>query len=133
MNNIKCIGCDGCEGCERCDGCHRCVACYECIGCYGCICDGCYACYACCGCSGCDACIYCIFCKDIECSKLKIFNKQVSKSRYDEVVEQWHSFDWQPKQAISSDNSWKDCPKEMLEWIKALPEYDNDIFNSIIL
>ena len=86
--------------------------------------------------------------------KFKLFEKEISESRSDEVRQKLYTFDWQPNQTNAFElylqngsewqkinpqelttkdwnASWKDCPKEMLAYIQSLPEFDAALFEEI--
>ena len=81
-----------------------------------------------------------------------LFNKKVTKERFEEVFKKIKSFNWTPKwdnfyelkgdkewwsiafpELMSVDNktAWSKIPPEMLEYIKSLPEYNDKIFKAI--
>lgn len=93
----------------------------------------------------------CIFCYDIT-GKLKAFNKDISRARFQEIWDNLEGFGWNPDytntQKLRGDKLWEETnapeirgvdkktvwasmPKEMEEYIKSLPEYDEKIFNII--
>ena len=94
----------------------------------------------------------CLFCYGIECSKHKIFNKLVDENRYNEVHKRLLSFNYYPKydnfydlkgdkewwsiafpELMTVDNAtaWGKMPKEMDEYIRSLPEFDEEIYKKI--
>ena len=133
--NVHCESCRGCDGCDGCRGC-----------------DGCYLSY---GLIDCKATFKALFSKGLFGDKFKLFNKEISEERFDEVLSKIRSFDWYfPKQTnafelylqngsewqkidvskLSSKewkDSWKDIPQGLLDYIAALPEFDETIFNEI--
>ena len=93
-----------------------------------------------------------IFCYKKNGIAFYIFNKKSTEARCDEVLEKLSSFDWFPKwtniyELKGNDECWKVCfpqlvehdaktawnsmPKEMLEYIQSMPEYDDKIFKKI--
>ena len=100
----------------------------------------------------CEAVKYGIFCYKKEGAKYVLFNKKVTKERFEEVFKEIKSFNWTPKwdnfyelkgnkewwsiafpELMSVDNktAWSKIPPEMLEYIKSLPEYNEKIFKAI--
>ena len=100
----------------------------------------------------CEAIKYGIFCYDIDCKKYVLFNKKVTKKRYEEVNQKIRVFNFIPHfdnfyelkgnkewwalcfpELCEVDNktAWSKMPKEMLDYIKSLPEYDEEIFKKI--
>ena len=101
----------------------------------------------------------CIFCADLRGATLRLFNKEITEDRFNEVINKLYSFDWYPKfnnafelykqngnnwdkvdasEIKSKLNNleeplevWKDMPSEMLEYIRGLEEFDAEIFNKI--
>ena len=80
------------------------------------------------------------------------FNKKITEDRFNEIFNKLNQFNWYPKfnnaydlkgnlewyetnipAIVKVDNktAWSFMPKEMLEYIKSLPEYDEKIFNKI--
>ena len=161
MSNTNCTSCessDGCRGCYECRGCYGCRGCYECYGCYGC--GGCRGCY------GCDGCYYSFGLKDCRATyksifsvglfgdNLKVFGKESTESRYQEIFNKINSFGFYQKQTNAFelytqngsewskipasklsykewDDSWKDCPKELIAYLSSLPEFDAALFKEI--
>ena len=87
-------------------------------------------------------------------SKPTIFGIEVSDERFDEVMSIIQSFNWKPTfnnlktlylksdskweetpipnaKELSIKEAWSDMPKEMLEYIKSLPEFNKDMFYKI--
>ena len=84
-----------------------------------------------------------------------LFNKQVSEDRIYEVKQKWSELrgDWMPRQTngyelykeagswdkidiskfktIDWEDSWKDIPEKLLNYIESLPEFDSEIFKEI--
>lgn len=104
------------------------------------------------GLSGCESVSKCIFCCDVECVKYYIFNKKVSKAKFNEIYEKLKGFEFIPDYTnifdlsngedwthtnleLVSENTikqaWSKMPKEMLEYIVSLKEFDADIFYEI--
>ena len=104
------------------------------------------------GIRGCEAIKYGVFCYAIECKKYVLFNKKITKERYEEVYQNIRGFNFIPHfdnfyelkgskewwalcfpELCEVDNktAWSKMPKEMLEYIKSLPEYDEEIFKKI--
>ena len=100
----------------------------------------------------CDAIKYGIFCYAIECKKYVLFNKRVTEGRYKEVYQKIRDFNFFPHfdnfyelkgnkewwalcfpelREVDNKTAWSKMPKEMLEYIKSLPEYDEEIFKNI--
>lgn len=100
----------------------------------------------------CDAIKYGIFFYDIDCKKYVLFNKKVTKKRYEEVNQKIRVFNFIPhfdnfyelkgnKEwwalcfpdlcEVDNKTAWSKMPKEMLDYIKSLPEYDEEIFKKI--
>lgn len=50
---------------------------------------------------------------------------------YDTAFKDWSKIDTSKLTYKQWDESWKDIPTEMLEYIKSLPEFDSDIFKEI--
>ena len=94
----------------------------------------------------------CIFCYDIESLKYGLFNKKVSKDRFNEVKEKINIYNYKPQYTnfyelkgnrewytiafpelmnVDDKTAWSKMPKEMKEYIQRLPEYDEEIFNKI--
>ena len=96
-----------------------------------------------------------LFCADKE-PEYVLFNKKVSKERFDEVRKKLHIFlnNWRPsfnnmyelydesgqkwsKTPIplamekSKKDAWADMPKEAINYLKSLPEFDADIFKKV--
>lgn len=130
----------------------NCTPCYGCYGCYGC--DGCYGCYYSFGLSNCKATYKALFSKDLFGDKYKLFNKDISESRFDEVMNKIQSFSFYPKQTNAFElyvqngndwskidtsklsrkdwnDSWEDCPKDLVSYISSLPEFDAKLFKDI--
>ena len=103
------------------------------------------------GARNCEGVSRCIFCFEFT-GKLHIFNKPASEERFDEVYRRLLDFGWWPKfnnaydlkgnlewyetnipAIVEVDNktAWSFMPAEMLEYIKALLEFDADIFYKI--
>ena len=80
------------------------------------------------------------------------FNKKITEARFNEIMDKLYSFGWYPKfnnaeelkgnlewyetnipAIVKVDNktAWSFMPKEMLEYIKNLPEYNEKIFEKI--
>ena len=95
----------------------------------------------------------CIFCHGIEGKKYYLFNKKIKKDRFDEVLAKINSFNYFPKydnfyelkgnkewwsiafpELMSVDNAtaWSKIPKEMDEYIRSLPEFNEKIYNKIV-
>ena len=92
-----------------------------------------------------------IFCYK-KSGKLMAFNKRITEERFNEIFDELNSFGWYPKfnnaeqlkgdlewyetnipaiKSVDNKTAWSSMPKEMLEYIKSLPEYDEQIFNKI--
>ena len=93
-----------------------------------------------------------IFCYK-KSGKLMAFNKKITEERFNEIFGKLNKFGWYPKfnnaeqlkgnlewyetnipAIVSVDNktAWSFMPKEMLDYIKSLPEFNEKIFNKII-
>lgn len=100
----------------------------------------------------CEAIKYGIFCYDIECEKYVLFNKRVTEGRYKEVYQKIRDFNFIPHfdnfyelkgdkewwalcfpelREVDNKTAWSKMPKEMIDYIKSLPEYDEKIFKKI--
>ena len=95
----------------------------------------------------------CIFCADLRGATLRLFNKEITEERFNEVTSKLYSFYWYPKfnnalelkekagswekvnaseiKSIEPYEAWKNMPKEMLDYIKGLEEFDTEIFKKI--
>ncbi len=139
-NNVNCTsvyGCRGCYGCDGCDGCYRCHGCNYSFGL-----------------RDCKAVYKSIFCKGLFGERYKLFNKVITESRFEEVLSNVQSFNFYPKQTNAFElctkngnewskidtsklgtkdwnDSWESCPKEMISYLKSLPEFDAAIFEEI--
>lgn len=90
----------------------------------------------------------CIFCDNLHRKQYYIFNKKVSQKRFVEVYYKVAFFElkpWRPsyveiKADINSPaiartackNAWASIPKEHMDYIKAMPEFNEKIWNNII-
>ena len=98
----------------------------------------------------CEAVKNCIFCYKKDAIKYYIFNKKVLKDRFNEVYKKILKFNFRPEymnwdemkgnkewwafnfeRLAINDNPWSSMPEEMLEYIKALPEFNENVFNKI--
>ena len=104
-------------------------------------------------CRKCEGISRCIFCDGLEGAKLMIFNKPVTVERFDEV---WSKLNgWKPDFTNAQqlkrefgDDKWEntpvfkitsreasevyaEMPRKLREYIKAMPEYDDEIFKAI--
>ena len=104
-------------------------------------------------CLKCEGISRCIFCYGLEGAKLMLFNKPITKERFNEVNEklggwypkftnaeelkekygngEWHAT---PALAITgrtAKEAYAEMPTELVEYIKLLPEYDDEIFRKI--
>ena len=104
-------------------------------------------------CRKCEGISRCIFCDGLEGAKLMIFNKPVTVERFDKV---WSKLNgWKPDFANAQqlkrefgDDKWAntpvfkitsreasevyaEMPRKLREYIKAMPEYDDEIFKAI--
>lgn len=104
-------------------------------------------------CRKCEGISRCIFCDGLEGAKLMIFNKPVTVERFDEV---WSKLNgWKPDFTNAQqlkrefgDGKWEntpafeitsreasevyaEMPRKLREYIKAMPEYDDEIFKAI--
>ena len=103
------------------------------------------------GATKCDGISRCLFCYDFT-GKLHAFNKPISEERFNEIFYKLINFDWFPKfnnaydlkgnlewyetnipNIVKVDNktAWGFMPKEMLDYIKSLPEFDQEIFDKV--
>ena len=104
------------------------------------------------GLRNCKAVFRCLFCNGLEGKTLRIFNKETTPERYEEVYEKITSFGWVPKfnnfydlkgdkawytipfpevRCVDNKIAWSKMPSEMREYIQSLPEYDEVIFKKI--
>lgn len=81
-----------------------------------------------------------------------LFNRTITGDRYDGILEKLKSFEWFPKFTniyyLKGDKKWEEIdftkvrkftikeaystmPKEMIDYIKSLPEYDKEIYKII--
>ena len=83
-----------------------------------------------------------------------LFNKEVSKEKFEKVWDKLNSFVWYPKfnnafefyiqkgnnwkkvpanliKKVTKKKAWSDIPKEMEDYLKSLEEFDEKIFNQI--
>ena len=81
-----------------------------------------------------------------------LFNKKTTENRFIEIFNKLISFGWYPKftnaydlkgnlewyetnipNIVKVDNktAWSFMPKEMLEYIKSLPEFDKEVFDKV--
>lgn len=93
----------------------------------------------------------CIFCYN-KSGKLMAFNKKITVERFNEIYNKLNSFDWYPKfnnaeelkgnlewyetnipaiVRVDNKTAWSFMPKEMLDYIKSLPEFNQKIFDKI--
>ena len=104
-------------------------------------------------CRKCEGISRCILCYDLEGAKLMLFNKPISKERFEEVYSELGSWypnftnaeelkskygngEWKstPAPAISgrtAKEAYAEMPTELVDYIKSLPEYDDKIFRKI--
>lgn len=96
--------------------------------------------------------MHCVLCDEIEAKAYYLFNKQVTQERIFEVIDGLRAFDWEPDftsastlkkgkrweevpahkiEERSAKEAYAEMPKEMLEYIRNMAEYDDDIFNKI--
>lgn len=94
----------------------------------------------------------CAFCLGLRGGSYMLFNKQVSQDRANSVIEKIRWFKWYPKfenwydikgnkewwafcfpqlENVDNDVAWSKMPEEMFEYIKNLPEFDEDIWSKI--
>lgn len=94
----------------------------------------------------------CIFCCNLEGIKLRLFNKKISKERFIEVKNELCNFNWYPKfnnaEELKGNLEWYEAnipsivrvenkiaysfmPEQMKNYIKSLPEFNEEIFNEI--
>ena len=96
-----------------------------------------------------------LFCANIK-SPYRIFNKEVTENRYDEVIKLIEKYrnGWIPEttnikilylkngndwvktpihkvEGLSKEESYKDMPVELIDYLKGLPEFDAEIFEQI--
>lgn len=81
------------------------------------------------------------------------FNKKITEQRFIEIFRNLKSFNWYPKfnnaydlkgnlewyetnipdiVKVPKEVAWSFMPKEMLDYIKSLPEFDEKVFNKVI-
>ena len=81
------------------------------------------------------------------------FNKKISEARYNEIWDKLTSFNWTPKfnnaeqlkgdlewyevnipaiKSVPNKVAWSFIPKEMGDYIRSLPEFNEKIYNKII-
>ena len=104
-------------------------------------------------CLKCEGISRCLFCYGLEGARLMLFNKPISVERFDEVYEKlsgWYpdftnaeklkqkygNGEWcaTPAPAITgrtAKEAYAEMPTELVEYIKSLPEYDDEIFRKI--
>ena len=104
-------------------------------------------------CRKCEGISRCIFCYGLEGAKLMLFNKPITEERFNEVNEKlggWYpkftnaeelkekysNGEWcaTPAPAITgrtAKEAYAEMPTELVEYIKSLPEYDDEIFRKI--
>ena len=105
-------------------------------------------------CRKCEGISRCIFCDGLEGARLMIFNKPVTVERFDEVWDKLN--EWKPdftnaqqlKRKYGGNDGWAntpvfkiigrkasevyaEMPRELRDYIKAMPEYDDEIFKTI--
>ena len=94
----------------------------------------------------------CIFCYEVECKKYYVFNKRVKKERFEELYIRITGFNYFPKydnfyelkgnnewwaiafpelMTVDNKTAWSKMPKEVDEYIRALPEFDEEIYKKI--
>jgi hypothetical protein len=94
----------------------------------------------------------CILCSNLEGAKLKLFNKKTTESRFNEVKNKLIGFGWYPKfnnaEELRGNLEWYEAnipaivkvenktaysfmPKDMVDYIKNLPEFNEKIFDEI--
>lgn len=91
----------------------------------------------------------CLFCSDIQNKELLFFNKPISLQRYKELLLKINELkqDWTPNligawceekmpllppQLQPEENYASEIPNELLEWLKTLPEYNEEILFEIL-
>ena len=104
-------------------------------------------------CRKCEGISCCLLCYGLEGAKLMLFNKPISKERFEEVYSELSSWypnftnaeelkekygngEWcaTPAPAIvgrTAKEAYAEMPTELVEYIKSLPEYDDEIFRKI--
>lgn len=103
------------------------------------------------GLTNCKGCSLCILCYEYT-GKFAIFNKKVSKNRFDEVKHKIKSIDWYPQftniydlkcdkkvtqidptklKNISLKEAWSTIPEQLDKYIRSLEEFDAEIYNKI--
>ena len=103
------------------------------------------------GCRNCEGISRCIFCYN-ETGKLKVFNKEVTEKRFNKIMQDLLWFGWYPVfnnayelkgekaweetnicgvKGVSAKKAWAAMPEKMAEYIKKMPEYDEEIFRKI--
>ena len=102
-------------------------------------------------CKDCEGISRCIFCIDYT-GKLAVFNTPVEETRFNEIWHKIRSFDWRPDFTnaglLKGDKDWretpasaicgvdsravyKNMPEGIIEYVKSLPEFDEQIFTKI--
>ena len=100
----------------------------------------------------CDAIKYGIFCYKKEGAKYVLFNKKVTKERFNEIYHRLHGFNFVPQfdnfyelkgnkewwsiafpelMTVDNKTAWSKMPIKMIEYVKSLPEYNDKIFKAI--
>ncbi len=104
-------------------------------------------------CLKCEGISRCLFCYGLEGAKLMLFNNPITKERFNEVdiklggwypkftnakelKEKYGNGEWRatPAPAITgrtAKEAYAEMPTELVEYIKSLPEYDDEIFRKI--
>lgn len=104
-------------------------------------------------CSDCEGISRSIFCHK-KSGKLYVFNKKTTEKRFNKIWDDLKSFNWHPKftnaeellvkyggkwecvpprriEARDAKEAYADMPQEMLEYVKAMPEFNAEIFKKI--
>lgn len=85
------------------------------------------------GISHCNGIYQCAFCHGIDGISNRLFNREVSKERAIEVISSLKCL-WTPKFEDLDDynaSPWREMPLKMTNYIKSLPEYNEEIFKKI--
>jgi len=104
------------------------------------------------GVRNCEAVSKCIFCADVDSLKYGLFNKRITEDRYNVIFKKISSFCYSPNftnfyelkgnkkwysiafpelMIVRNKTAWSKIPKEMVDYLKTLPEYDEEIFERI--
>ena len=100
----------------------------------------------------CEAVKFAIFCHKKEGAKYVLFNKKITKERFEEVYRQIRKFNFRPQfdnfyelkgnkewwsiafpdlMVVDNQTAWSKMPQEMRDYVQSLPEYNENIFKAI--